>query len=69
MLTLSHMISKKLFPSPRWRRLHVVEVLLSRGHLNTSPVRFVPVVWKGAPTSSLEDIKGGLCGTSKRNLV
>lgn len=51
------MVARGLLPSPRCRRLQPAEVLLSRGHLNTSPVRFFPVVWKGAPTSSLEDIK------------
>lgn len=48
---------RRLRPSPRCRRLQRAELLLSRGHLNTSPVCLFPVVWKGAPTSSLEDIK------------
>lgn len=43
--------------SPRWRRLQPADFLLSRGHLNTSPVCFCPVDSKGAPTRSLEDIK------------
>lgn len=43
--------------SPRCRRLQPADFLLSRGHLNTSPVCFCPVVSKGAPTSSLGDIK------------
>lgn len=51
------MVAVKLRPSPRCRRLQPAELLLSRGHLKTSPVRFFPVVWKGAPTSSLGDIK------------
>lgn len=43
--------------SPRCRRLQPADFLLSRGHRNTSPVCFCPVDSKGAPTSSLEDIK------------